>query len=166
MRVRERISVGIWVRCKPIIRFKLTQNGRSRHREEKRNNKKAYGVTVRIPIHHELCFTRADPYVKIALYCEGVRLSKANTRVKRRSTNPVYNEKFNFNVSAEEISLTTVVLKIANHCQAASGAASLGMLVLGFDSFGSGQEHWNSMLESPSRHTEKWHKLHADSTSI
>lgn len=104
----------------------------------------------------------SDPYVKLALYCDGVRMSKANTRVKRRSLNPVYNEKFNFNVSADQISLTTVVLKIVNHSEINVGGGGLGTIILGFDSFGSGQEQWKSMIESPSRHIEKWHKLHKD----
>lgn len=103
-----------------------------------------------------------DPYVKLALYCDGVRLSKANTRVKRRSLNPVYNEKFNFNISADQISLTTVVLKIVNHSEINVGGGGLGTVILGFDSFGSGQEQWKSMIESPSRHIEKWHKLYKD----
>lgn len=103
-----------------------------------------------------------DPYVKLALYCDGVRLSKANTRVKRRSLNPVYNEKFNFNISADQISLTTVMLKIVNHSEINTGGGSLGTAILGFDSFGSGQEQWKSMIESPSRHVEKWHKLYKD----
>lgn len=107
-------------------------------------------------------FSSADPYVKLALYCDGVRLSKANTRVKRRSLNPVFNEKFNFNVSADQISLTTVVLKIVNHSEINVGGGGLGTVILGFDSFGSGQEQWKSMIESPSRHIEKWHKLHKD----
>ncbi|XP_058951631.2 synaptotagmin-4 isoform X2 [Pocillopora verrucosa] len=105
---------------------------------------------------------RTDPYVKLALYCDGVRLSKANTRVKRRSLNPVYNEKFNFNISADQISLTTVMLKIVNHSEINTGGGSLGTAILGFDSFGSGQEQWKSMIESPSRHVEKWHKLYKD----
>ncbi|XP_068693577.1 synaptotagmin-4-like isoform X1 [Montipora foliosa] len=105
---------------------------------------------------------RTDPYVKLALYCDGVRMSKANTRVKRRSLNPVYNEKFNFNVSADQISMTTVVLKIVNHSEINVGGGSLGSVILGYDSLGSGQEQWKSMIESPSRHIEKWHKLHKD----
>lgn len=110
------------------------------------------------------CLLLVDPYVKIALYCDGIRLSKANTRVKRRSTNPVYNEKFNFNVSADKISVTTVVLKVVNHYHVDSSAGNLGAVVLGFDSFGPGQEQWNSMIESPSRHTEKWHELCRDTS--
>jgi len=105
---------------------------------------------------------RTDPYVKLALYCDGERISKANTRVKRRSLNPVYNEKFNFNVSADQITLTTVVLKIVNHSEINVGGGVLGTVILGFDSFGSGQEQWKSMIESPSRHIEKWHKLQKD----
>ena len=104
----------------------------------------------------------ADPYVKLSLFCDGIRLDKANTRVKRKTLNPVYNEKFNFNVSADQISMTTVVLKIANHFDVTSGGANLGTILLGFNSQGSGQEQWNSMIASPSRHIEKWHKLRRD----
>lgn len=105
---------------------------------------------------------RTDPYVKLSLFCDGIRLDKANTRVKRKTLNPVYNEKFNFNVSADQISMTTVVLKITNHFDVTSGGGNLGTILLGFNSQGSGQEQWNSMIASPSRHIEKWHKLRRD----
>ncbi|XP_048583829.1 synaptotagmin-1 isoform X2 [Nematostella vectensis] len=103
---------------------------------------------------------RTDPYIKLSLYCDGVRLSKANTRVKRRTLNPIYNEKFNFNVTADQISHTTVALRVANHREA--HAPSLGLVLLGYNSRGSGQEQWHGMLESPSRHIEKWHKILPD----
>ena len=103
-----------------------------------------------------------DPYVKLSLYCDGVRLDKANTRVKRKTLNPVYNEKFNFNLSADQISMTTVILKVANHFDISSNGGNLGTTLLGFNSQGSGQEQWNSMISSPSRHIEKWHKLRRD----
>lgn len=74
----------------------------------------------------------------------------------------MYNEKFNFNVSADQITLTTVVLKIVNHSEINVGGGVLGTVILGFDSLGSGQEQWKSMIESPSRHIEKWHKLQKD----
>lgn len=108
-----------------------------------------------------------DPYVKLSLYCDGVRLSKANTRVKRKTLNPVFNEKFNFNVNSDQISLTTVVLKVVNHYDVnfgTGGSGGMGQVVLGYNSQGSGQEQWNSMLESPSRHIEKWHKIYRDNS--
>ncbi|XP_031564509.1 synaptotagmin-1-like isoform X2 [Actinia tenebrosa] len=113
----------------------------------------------------KVALDRTDPYIKISLFCDGIRISKANTRVKRKTLNPIYNEKFNFNVTSDQISLTTVVLKVVNHYDVThGGGGGLGQVILGYNSQGSGQEHWNAMVESPGRHVEKWHKVYKDNS--
>lgn len=40
----------------------------------------------------------ADPYVKIYLLCNGQRIAKKKTHVKKRTLSPVFNESFAFDI--------------------------------------------------------------------
>lgn len=100
-----------------------------------------------------------DPYVKIALYCDGTRVGRGATRVKRRVTNPVFNEKFNFDLSSDQIAYTTLVIKVVNNIES-TPPACLGATVIGYESSGDGQEHWLCMMECLSQHVDAWHTLY------
>lgn len=41
-----------------------------------------------------------DPYVKMYLICNGQRIAKKKTHVKKRTLNPVFNESFVFEIPA------------------------------------------------------------------
>lgn len=45
----------------------------------------------------------ADPYVKIYLLCNGQRIAKKKTHVKKRTLNPVFNESFAFDIPTKEV---------------------------------------------------------------
>lgn len=45
----------------------------------------------------------ADPYVKIYLLCNGQRIAKKKTHVKKRTLSPVFNESFAFDIPANEV---------------------------------------------------------------
>lgn len=47
----------------------------------------------------------ADPYVKIYLLCNGQRIAKKKTHVKKRTLSPVFNESFAFDIPANEVCL-------------------------------------------------------------
>ena len=55
--------------------------------------------------------TFADPYVKIYLICNGQRITKKKTHVKKRTLNPVFNESFVFELPSGSDSLTGVRLE-------------------------------------------------------
>lgn len=44
----------------------------------------------------------ADPYVKIYLLCNGQRIAKKKTHVKKRTLSPVFNESFAFDIPTNE----------------------------------------------------------------
>lgn len=99
-----------------------------------------------------------DPYVKLALYCDGTRVGRGATRVKRKVTNPVFNEKFNFDLTSDQIAYTTIVVKVINNMNSSSGC--LGVTVIGYESPANGQEHWLCMMECLSQHVDAWHNLY------
>lgn len=47
----------------------------------------------------------ADPYVKIYLLCNGQRIAKKKTHVKKRTLSPVFNESFAFDIPTNEVSV-------------------------------------------------------------
>lgn len=56
-----------------------------------------------------------DPYVKVYLMCEGKRLRKKRTSVKRSTLCPVYNEALTFDVPASSIDNTSLILKVIDY---------------------------------------------------
>ena len=105
-----------------------------------------------------LFLSSLDPYVKLALYCDGTRVGRGATRVKRRVTNPVFSEKFNFDLTSNQIAYTTLVIKIMNNVE--SAPTCLGATIIGYESSGDGQEHWLCMMECLSQHVDAWHALY------
>lgn len=53
----------------------------------------------------------ADPYVKIYLLCNGQRIAKKKTHVKKRTLSPVFNESFAFDIPTNEVRLSS-----EHHC--------------------------------------------------
>ena len=100
-----------------------------------------------------------DPYVKLALYCGGSRVGRATTRVKRKVTNPAFNEKFNFDLNADRIAYTTIVVKVMNSIDSTKSSCA-GVTILGYESSGNGQEHWLCMMKCLSKHVDAWHTLY------
>lgn len=57
----------------------------------------------------------SDPYVKVSLMCQGKRVKKKKTSVKKSTLNPVYNEALVFDVPAENIEDVTLVVKVIDY---------------------------------------------------
>lgn len=60
-------------------------------------------------------FLFPDPYVKVSLMCQGKRVKKKKTSVKKSTLNPVYNEALVFDVPAENIEDVTLVVKVIDY---------------------------------------------------
>lgn len=56
-----------------------------------------------------------DPYVKVYLVCQGKRIKKKKTSVKRSTLNPVYNEALVFDVPAENIEDVSLIVKVIDY---------------------------------------------------
>ncbi|XP_055306077.1 synaptotagmin-4 isoform X2 [Sitodiplosis mosellana] len=107
----------------------------------------------------------ADPYVKIYLLCNGQRIAKKKTHVKKRTLSPVFNESFAFDIptnegtgsSLENISLELMLLD----WDRVTKNEVIGRLELGGPRCaGAAQNHWNEVCNSPRRQIAEWHKMH------
>ena len=79
--------------------------------------------------------------------------------MKRRVTNPVFNEKFNFDLNSDQIANTTIVVKVMNGIDSTKSSFT-GVTILGSESSGNGQEHWLCMMKCLSKHVDAWHTLY------
>ncbi|XP_054711911.1 synaptotagmin-4-like isoform X2 [Uloborus diversus] len=100
-----------------------------------------------------------DPYVKIYLLYNNQRIAKKKTHVKKRTTNPVFNESFVFEVpyneGLENISLEFLVLD----WDRVTKNEVIGRLELGPKTGGPAQQHWHEVRNAPRRQIAEWHKL-------
>lgn len=102
----------------------------------------------------------ADPYVKMYLMCNGQRVSKKKTHVKKRTLNPVFNESFVFDIPQGAESLDHVSLEfLLLDWDRVTKNEVIGRLELGGTSVGSALHHWNEVRSSPRRQIAEWHKL-------
>ena len=62
------------------------------------------------------CFLlTTDPYVKVALMCQGKRIKKKKTSVKKNTLFPVYNEAIVFDVPQENVEEVSIVIKVIDY---------------------------------------------------
>lgn len=99
-----------------------------------------------------------DPYVKIYLLCNGQRVAKKKTHVKKRTLNPVYNESFVFEVpggSLENVSLEFLLLD----WDRVTKNEIIGRLEIGAKKSENVEAHWKQVVENPRKQIAEWHKL-------
>lgn len=60
-------------------------------------------------------FFSLDPYVKICLICQGKRIKKKKTTVKKNTLNPVYNEALVFDLPSENVFDITLLVKVIDY---------------------------------------------------
>ncbi|KAL7645439.1 UNVERIFIED_CONTAM: hypothetical protein RMT77_003825 [Armadillidium vulgare] len=100
----------------------------------------------------------SDPYVKVSLLCQGKRIKKKKTSVKRATLNPVYNESLVFDVPNENIQDTTLLVKVLDYDRVGSNEL-MGVVVIGNQAMGQGRDHWIEMLESSRYPIAQWYTL-------
>ncbi|XP_059469596.1 synaptotagmin-10-like [Neocloeon triangulifer] len=100
----------------------------------------------------------SDPYVKVSLICQGRRIKKRKTSVKKANLNPVYNEALVFDVPSENVDDVSLLIKVLDYDRVGSNEL-LGCAGIGAQIAGLGREHWLQMLDSPRRPVAQWHPL-------
>lgn len=57
----------------------------------------------------------ADPYVKVSLLCDGRRLKKKKTTIKRNTLNPTYNEAIIFDIPPENMDQVSLLISVMDY---------------------------------------------------
>uniref|UniRef100_A0A3Q2Z659 Synaptotagmin 3 n=1 Tax=Hippocampus comes TaxID=109280 RepID=A0A3Q2Z659_HIPCM len=100
----------------------------------------------------------SDPYVKASLICDGRRLKKRKTSIKKNTLNPTYNEALVFDIPNENIESVSIVIAVMDY-DCIGHNEVIGMCRVGSDADGPGREHWTAMLANPRKPIEHWHQL-------
>ncbi|KAK3552507.1 hypothetical protein QTP86_012636 [Hemibagrus guttatus] len=100
----------------------------------------------------------SDPYVKASLVCDGRRLKKRKTSIKKNTLNPTYNEALVFDIPNENIESVSLIIAVMDY-DCIGHNEVIGMCRVGSDAEGPGREHWTAMLSNPRKPIEHWHQL-------
>uniref|UniRef100_A0A6Q2YJY5 C2 domain-containing protein n=1 Tax=Esox lucius TaxID=8010 RepID=A0A6Q2YJY5_ESOLU len=100
----------------------------------------------------------SDPYVKASLICDGRRLKKRKTSIKKNTLNPTYNEALVFDIPHEDIDRVSIVIAVMDY-DCIGHNEVIGMCRVGSDAEGPGREHWAAMLANPRKPIDHWHQL-------
>lgn len=57
----------------------------------------------------------SDPYVKASLICDGRRLKKRKTSIKKNTLNPTYNEALVFDIPNENIESVSIIIAVMDY---------------------------------------------------
>ncbi|XP_066564789.1 synaptotagmin-C [Amia ocellicauda] len=105
----------------------------------------------------------SDPYVKASLICDGRRLKKRKTSIKKSTLNPSYNEALVFDIPPDSVHSVSLVIAVMDY-DCIGHNEVIGMCRVGSDAEGPGREHWNAMLANPRKPIEHWHQLVEEKT--
>lgn len=100
----------------------------------------------------------SDPYVKVAMMCQGKRIRKRKTSVKRSTLKPVYNEAIVFDVPQENVEDIYLIIKVVDYDRIGSNEV-MGCCGIGPQFSGLGRDHWYEMLENPRKPVAQWYSL-------
>ncbi|XP_025833213.1 synaptotagmin-10-like [Agrilus planipennis] len=101
---------------------------------------------------------KSDPYVKVYLICQGKRIKKKKTSVKKSTLNPVYNEALVFDVPSDNVEDVSLIVKVFDYDRIGSDDL-MGCTAIGSSFIGVGRDHWLEMLDNPRRPVAQWYTL-------
>ncbi|XP_076665202.1 synaptotagmin-6 [Andrena cerasifolii] len=100
----------------------------------------------------------SDPYVKVYLLCQGKRIKKKKTTVKKNTLFPVYNEVLVFDVPASNIEDVSLIIKVIDYDRIGPNEL-MGCTAIGSSFIGIGRDHWLEMLDNPRKPVAQWYPL-------
>ena len=105
-----------------------------------------------------------DPYVQIEVFFKDEHQGEWKSSVKLKTTTPVYNESFMFDINGMDINDVTLRVTVYDH-RKFKKSTIIGRVVLGHTShMQSGREHWESLIQRHGQPVSFWHMLTADLT--
>lgn len=72
----------------------------------------------KINLHKQKAFSSlsfSDPYVKVSLLCDGRRLKKKKTTIKKNTLNPTYNEAIIFDIPPENMDQVSLLISVMDY---------------------------------------------------
>ncbi|ETE67475.1 Synaptotagmin-6, partial [Ophiophagus hannah] len=99
-----------------------------------------------------------DPYVKVSLLCDGRRLKKKKTTIKRNTLNPTYNEAIIFDIPPENMDQVSLLISVMDYDRVGHNEI-IGVCRVANNAEGLGRDHWNEMLAYPRKPIAHWHPL-------
>ncbi|KAJ1138779.1 hypothetical protein NDU88_005160 [Pleurodeles waltl] len=102
--------------------------------------------------------TGGDPYVKVSLLCDGRRLKKKKTTIKKNTLNPTYNEAIIFDIPPENMDQVSLLISVMDYDRVGHNEI-IGVCRAGNNAEGLGRDHWNEMLAYPRKPIAHWHSL-------
>ncbi|XP_028822675.1 synaptotagmin-6-like, partial [Denticeps clupeoides] len=100
----------------------------------------------------------SDPYVKVSLICDGRRLKKKKTTIKKNTLNPTYNEAIIFDIPPENMDQVNLIISVMDYDLVGHNEI-IGVNRVGCSAEGLGRDHWNEMLAYPRKPIAHWHPL-------
>ncbi|XP_012054294.1 PREDICTED: synaptotagmin-6-like [Atta cephalotes] len=101
---------------------------------------------------------KSDPYVKVYLLCQGKRIKKKKTTVKKNTLYPIYNEALVFDVPSDNIEDVSLIVKVIDYDRIGSNEL-MGCTAIGSSFIGIGRDHWLEMLDTPRKPVAQWYPL-------
>ncbi|KAH3738727.1 synaptotagmin-10-like [Dreissena polymorpha] len=101
----------------------------------------------------------SDPFVKASLICQGKRIKKKKTTVKRSTLNPIYNEAMVFDVPQENVEDVDLIIKVVDYDRIGRNEI-MGCCGVGPRFTGIGRDHWYETLENTRKPVAQWYTLH------
>ncbi|VDM33597.1 unnamed protein product [Hydatigera taeniaeformis] len=107
----------------------------------------------------DLANSSGNPYVKLYFMENDRRIAKKKTHVKKRTSNPVFNEAFALeippNAKLEDIRLE---FRLVNW-ERDSPSRVIGRVTIGCRGNDKAKEHWSKAIENPRKQVAEWHTI-------
>nr|XP_019960822.1 PREDICTED: synaptotagmin-6 [Paralichthys olivaceus] len=100
----------------------------------------------------------SDPYVKVSLICDGRRLKKKKTSIKKNTLNPTYNEAIIFDIPPDSMDHVSLHISVMDYDLVGHNEI-IGVMRVGCSAEGLSRDHWNEMLAYPRKPIAHWHPL-------
>ena len=103
-------------------------------------------------------FEKSNPYVTITLINCGRKISKKRTRTKMKCLDPVWNEVMVFDILSSKIRDIEVLVTVMDYNHYLPNK-TIGHVIIGLRSTGTGFRHWTSVLSSSRKTIAMWHRV-------
>lgn len=101
-----------------------------------------------------------DTYVKVLHSVQGKVVERKKTKVVKKSTSPVFNEAFVFDVKEDDLRRSSISFEV-HRGDTVLKTERIGHITLGLESFGTEIRQWNDVITSPLKRVTETHLLHA-----